>query len=139
MEMVTEEELNTMKPATLVVHVQGHEYSLPVAPREGVFGRVWESSVVLASLVLHTLSAMTPKVRIIEIGAGSALPSIVAASAGADVTITDLEQALPISRLSVRLNCKYAECRVKVARLDWTDTETDILPLRAPFDIVLGT
>ena len=58
---------------------------------------------------------------VIELGAGSALPSMIAFQFCEEVTATDLNHVLKITRKSIELN-KYAlKSAIKVSECDWND------------------
>jgi predicted nicotinamide N-methyase len=72
--------------------------------------------------------------RIVELGCGLALPSVVAALAGARVLATDWsEDALAFARRNARLNGAYVE----TLRCSWA--EPGVLLPRAPFDLALAS
>jgi predicted nicotinamide N-methyase len=72
--------------------------------------------------------------RILELGCGLALPSIVAAQLGATVLATDgVEDAVAFATHNFALNGTLAE----VARIDWA-TDGDALVARGPFNAVLA-
>ena len=91
---------------------------------------LWPASIALA----HELVSRAPELRgrrVLELGAGTGLPGIVAATYGASVVQTDrLEEALTIGRLNAERN----EVRTIEHRLaDWTEW-TDI----ERYDLILG-
>jgi len=99
----------------------------PVAPYGSV---LWRSGVALAS----ELDGMALRgLRIVELGCGLAVPSIVAARAGADVLATD---AWPEALTLVARNADLNDVRIETATVDWA--EPDELVKRAPFDLVLA-
>ena len=99
----------------------------PVVPYWSV---IWRSGRALAR-ELHGVAL--GDLRVVELGCGLALPSIVAARAGAAVLATDASsQALALARRNARLN----DVRIDTAKVDWA--EPDELVRRAPFDLVLA-
>jgi len=90
---------------------------------------LWPSSIALAhELVAHagTLAAL----RILELGAGTGLPGIVAATFGARVIQTDrLDTALDLCSRNAARNHVAIEHRV-ADWTDWSDTER--------YDLILG-
>jgi predicted nicotinamide N-methyase len=92
----------------------------------------WPSGAVLAGTL-----ADDPPVqgsRVLELGCGLALPSIVAARAGADVLATDgSEDAVAFAAHSLALN----ELEAEVAQVDWS-SQGDALAARGPWDLVLA-
>ncbi|HEX7979443.1 MAG TPA: methyltransferase domain-containing protein [Gemmatimonadaceae bacterium] len=90
---------------------------------------LWPSSIALA----HELVARAPSlagVRILELGAGTGLPGIVAATFGARVVQTDrLDVALDLCRRNAERNRVAIEHRVA----DWTDWKEE-----EHYDLILG-
>jgi predicted nicotinamide N-methyase len=99
----------------------------PLAPYWAV---LWRSGVALArELDREALNGM----RVVELGCGLAVPSIVASRAGAEVLATDSDaEALELVAANARAN----GVRVETAVLDWA--RPDELVSRAPFDLVLA-
>jgi predicted nicotinamide N-methyase len=99
----------------------------PIAPYWSV---LWRSGVALAceidGVALRGL-------RIVELGCGLALPSIVAARAGAAVLATD---AYADALTLVAQNAHINDVRIETARVDWAEP-AELLG-RAPFDLVLA-
>lgn len=92
----------------------------------------WPSGVALAEYL--TRWPPPASYRILELGCGMALPSIVAARAGATVLATDgVEDAVAFATHNFALNETLGE----VARVDWA-TGGDALVARGPFDAVLA-
>ena len=99
----------------------------PVAPYWSV---LWRSGVALA----YELDGVALRgLRVVELGCGLAVPSIVAARAGAAVLATDTcAEALTL----VARNAHANDVRIETATVDWA--EPDELVGRAPFDLVLA-
>ena len=75
-----------------------------------------------------------PGMRVLELGCGLGLPSIVAARSGAEVLATDgSTDAIAYTAHSLVFNGVEAD----VAAADWA-TDGDALAARGPFDLVLG-
>src|SRR3954454_20328609 len=92
----------------------------------------WPSGAVLAGVVAD--DPPPPGTRVLELGCGLALPSIVAARAGADVLATDgSEDAVEFAAHSLALN----ELEGEVAQVDWAE-QGDALAARGPWDLVLA-
>lgn len=99
----------------------------PIAPYWSV---LWRSGVALAGVLEGTRLRGR---RVVELGCGLAVPSIVAARAGATVLATDsCAEALTL----VRRNARENEVAVDTAAVDWARPEG--LVQRAPFDLVLA-
>ena len=99
----------------------------PIAPYWSV---LWRSGVALAR---ELTGAGLAGRRIVEIGCGLGLPSIVAARQGAEVLATDMDpEALEL----VERNAGENGVHVQTARADWTAPEA--LVERGPFDLVLA-
>jgi predicted nicotinamide N-methyase len=121
-------ELRLLQPreSAELADVHGVEWA-PIVPYWSV---LWRSGTALAR-ELDGL-ALADR-RVVELGCGLALPSIVAARAGATVLATDASaEALAFARRNARLN----DVRLDTAKVDWA--EPDELVRRAPFDLVLA-
>jgi len=92
----------------------------------------WPSGKALAAALAGTPPAAGTTV--LELGCGLALPSIVAARAGASVLATDgSSDAVVFAAHSLALN----EVEGEVAQVDWTQ-QADELVARGPWDLVLA-
>jgi len=90
----------------------------------------WPSGLELAVAVT---GAVTPGMRVLELGCGLALPSLAAARAGAAVLATDHEQgALDFAAYNARCN----DLSLAVARCGWGDPVAALDG--APWDLVLA-
>lgn len=91
---------------------------------------LWPASIALAHELVSRASGL-PGQRILELGAGTGLPGIVAATYGARVVQTDrLEEALTVGRLNAERNgVRSIEHRL-ADWTEWTDTER--------YDLILG-
>jgi predicted nicotinamide N-methyase len=99
----------------------------PVAPYWAV---LWRSGVALAC---ELDGASLRGLRVVELGCGLGLPSIVAARAGAAVLATDAcADALTLLARNARAN----DVAIETARVDWA--EPDELAMGEPFDLVLA-
>ena len=99
----------------------------PVAPYWAV---VWRSGVALArELATQPLRGR----RLIELGCGLAVPSLVAARAGAEVVATDRDpEALALAERNAAEN----GLRIETALADWSAPEEIVG--RGPFDLVIA-
>jgi predicted nicotinamide N-methyase len=96
------------------------------------WARLWPSGETLA--IELAKSPPGPGTRVLELGCGLGLPSIVAARGGADVFATDSSSdAVAFAAHSLALN----ELDAAVAQADWTQ-DGDALAGRGPFDLVLA-
>jgi predicted nicotinamide N-methyase len=92
----------------------------------------WPSGAVLAGALAD--DPPPPGARVLELGCGLGLPSIVAARAGARVLATDgSSDAVTFAAHSLALN----ELEGEVAQVDWAD-QGDALAARGPWDLVLA-
>lgn len=95
----------------------------------GPGGALWDAGVVLAQYV-HSLGASLKGARVVELGAGTGAPGLVAALHGAAVTLTDRPRALPLLRRNAAAN----SLAVDVRELEWGAAAE----LQTPFDLVLA-
>jgi predicted nicotinamide N-methyase len=96
------------------------------------WARPWPAGLALA----RALGDQPPAAgtRVLELGCGLALPSVMAARAGADVLATDgATDAVAFAAHVLALNAVAGE----VAHVDWS-THGDGLVARGPFDLVLA-
>jgi predicted nicotinamide N-methyase len=103
------------------------------APLVPYWSVLWRSGVALGrELEGQPLAGR----RVVELGCGLAVPSLVAARAGAAVLATDAEpEALELVARNAELN----GVEVETAVVDWTSTAaTEELAARGPFDTVLA-
>ena len=96
------------------------------------WAELWPSAHVLAAaLEVRDLAGA----RVIELGCGVGLPSVVAALRGAEVLATDwYEDALGF----VRANAEGAGAGVDTRLLDWNDPPADLVSPAAARDLVIG-
>jgi ribosomal protein L11 methylase PrmA len=108
-----------------------------------VGGTVWDASIILGHYFDDLgLSQMTGA-RVLELGAGTGVPGIVAARLHAErVVFTDLKSVLPITEQIVTSHIEAAStwCKVEFQELIW-GTPLGKLPwvsAAEPFDIIVG-
>jgi predicted nicotinamide N-methyase len=95
-----------------------------------LFGVIWPSSMVLAHYISHY---DTTGKRILEVGCGMALSSLLLNSQHADITATDYHPEVGFFlQRNTRLNKGE---NIDFERVDWSD-ETDTLGL---FDLIIGS
>jgi len=107
-----------------------------VDPEYGMF--TWPCAPVLGQFVLHYREKCIGK-NVLEIGAGTALPGIIAAKLGANVILTDagrFRQCQENSMKSCRLN--NVVDKVRIIPLTWGDFTPSLLDL-PKIDIILGS
>ncbi len=101
------------------------------APEFPFWVKIWEASLVLSEF----LARMAPEEgqRILELGAGMAVPGMVASRLGHDVTVTDYEdEIMDFVRASAIFNgCQSLRCEA----LDWFRPRDDL----GQFDIIIGS
>ncbi len=96
------------------------------------WARLWPSGLNLAAAVAE--DPPREGTRVLELGCGLALPSLVAARAGASVLATDgSTDAVAFAAHGMALN----EVRADVAQGDW-EQHADVLEAAGPFDLVLA-
>lgn len=95
------------------------------------FGILWPSSIALAEYLNKSRELIKGK-RVLELGAGLGLPSLVAAHCGADVTTTDYH---PDVEFYFKRNCRHSLVDCHYERLNWRDNEKHY----EPFDVVIGS
>lgn len=96
------------------------------------WAELWPSAHVLAgALAARDLSGR----RVVELGCGVGLPSVVAALRGADVLATDwYDDALAFTRA----NARAAGAAVGTRLLDWNDPPGDLVRPGGGFDLAIG-
>ena len=90
----------------------------------------WPSGIALAE---HVAARGLRETRVLEIGCGLGLPSLVAARLGADVVATDWS---PAAIALLERNANRNGLRVTAVRADWRDT--DAIGSLGPFDLVVA-
>ncbi len=96
------------------------------------WAELWPSAHVLAGeLAAHDVSGL----RVVELGCGVGLPSVVAALGGADVLATDwYDDALAFTRA----NAGAAGARVRTLLLDWNAPPEGLVSPGGDFDLAIG-
>jgi len=96
--------------------------------------RLWSSAPVLCKYLeknANKLKLNTPSTRVLEVGAGCGISSILLAKLGCQVVATDREIVLNILRQNVSYNCSDLSVskNIKVEELEWlwTEEETNYL------------
>lgn len=117
------------------VKIWEHEAAVDETTGEAEAGSwVWDCALVLAHwLDTPTWSGSSLRgKRVLELGAGTGLPGLIAALLGAEVTLTDKKALLQGLQRNVTAN--NLETRVTVEELEWGN---DCSHLSPPLDIVL--
>ncbi|MBW1699348.1 MAG: methyltransferase domain-containing protein [Deltaproteobacteria bacterium] len=95
-----------------------------------LWSKVWEASWVLSDYLARL--PVCPEKRFLEIGAGLGLISIVGASFGHKITLTDNN---PLSLNFARANALLNQCsNLEIKELDWNQPD-----LEGRFDYILGS
>ncbi|HEY4178682.1 MAG TPA: 50S ribosomal protein L11 methyltransferase [Kofleriaceae bacterium] len=126
---VGEREWSILHNGALITAGQELEFLVGDKQAKRPYGIVlWPSAIALA----HELATRDLRgKRILELGAGTGLPGIIAASLGAHVVQTDRQNvALHVSKLNAARNKVALDQRIA----DWTEwTETEV------FDLIIGS
>ena len=95
---------------------------------------LWSAGIVMAKYLEYyePLRCSLTGRRVLELGAGSGLPSMVAAVLGADVFCSEQESCLSYLRRNVQLN---PDISVRIRGLGWTDK---LRNATCKFDIIIG-
>lgn len=95
-----------------------------------IFGTIWPSSIVLAH---HMLNFDTNEKRILEIGCGMALTSLLLNERKADITATDYH---PEVKMFLERNILLNSGRsIAYERVDWADDTSEL----GLFDLIIGS
>ena len=98
-----------------------------------LWARIWEASFILADYVARM--PLEPEKSFLEIGGGMGIVSIVAASFGHDITMTEYDKnALNFAKANAELNLSSASQNLKIMDLDWHKPEID-----RQFDYIIGS
>ncbi|KAL5706412.1 hypothetical protein ACHQM5_024582 [Ranunculus cassubicifolius] len=136
-EQCTEEQMTTVSshyfgvddPSAEALTIKIIEY---MEEEYGMF--VWPSSIALAEYVWQQKSRFNG-VSVVELGAGTSLPGLVAAKLGADVTLTDNSSRLEVLENMKRM-CQLNIVNCTVLGLTWGEWEEPMFKLKPK--ILLG-
>nr|GMC57440.1 methyltransferase-like protein 23 isoform X1 [Ipomoea batatas]GMC67722.1 methyltransferase-like protein 23 isoform X1 [Ipomoea batatas] len=95
---------------------------------------VWPCSVILAEYVWQQRSRFSGA-AVVELGAGTSLPGLVAAKVGADVTLTD-DANRPEVLAHMRRQCDLNNLKCKIMGLTWGLWDSNVFDLHP--NIILG-
>jgi predicted nicotinamide N-methyase len=95
------------------------------------FGILWPAAEALA-LYLNDHSELIRNKKLLELGCGLGLPSLVATHLGAKVLASDFH---PDVEEYFRRNCRHSSLECDYQRLNWREDKTDI----GLFDVVMGS
>ena len=105
-------------------------------PSYGMY--IWPSAPVLAQFVWYHRDNLQEK-YVIELGAGSSLPGIIAAKVGAKVTLSDSED-LPkcLENCKMSISANNLQEKVKIIGLTWGQYSKTLAELE-PVDVILSS
>jgi predicted nicotinamide N-methyase len=103
---------------TLIFKTFSCEISVKQDFRLGKGGILWDASYILAKFL--TNFDLYGK-NVLELGAATALPSLVAATLGAKVWASDIYPALKLTEASAELNNLILQGNLQVFELDWCE------------------
>lgn len=95
-----------------------------------MFGVVWPSSLVLAH---HVYASDIGSKRVLEIGCGMALSSLLLNKLGADITATDYHPE--VEKFLKRNSALNDDPIIAFERVDWTDEDDNL----GCFDLIIGS
>lgn len=122
--VIREKKLKIFKPKRLEDVFQGDPF-LEVEKFPFWF-KVWEGSLILADY----LATVEPPKKILELGAGLGIPSLIASSFGHQVIASDYEM-LPLKLIG--LSAQINNLKIKTLFLDWKNPQ-----LFEKFDLIVG-
>ncbi len=96
-----------------------------------IFGVIWDAGLTLAKIMA---SLDVAGLRVLEVGCGIGLPSLVLNHRGADISATDRHpEVASFLAHNAGLN---GDTKIPFVRVGWTDPDRDLMPR---FDLVIGS
>ncbi|KAK9165079.1 hypothetical protein Scep_000270 [Stephania cephalantha] len=139
-----EEEEEDARPMPRMTKISRHTFGSPseccfsisvIENMEEEYGMfVWPCSVVLAEYVWQHRSRFSGA-SVLEVGAGTCLPGLVAAKLGSEVTLTDNSTRLEVLE-NMRRVCDINQLNCKVMGLTWGEWDEPMFSLKP--NIILG-
>lgn len=87
----------------------------------GVGGHVWEASIELA----RWCGPQLVKKKVLELGSGTGAAGLLIAKMGADVTMTDRWDVIPLLKESLKKNASSLTSHVEVKEMTWGEESND--------------
>jgi predicted nicotinamide N-methyase len=100
------------------------------------FGVIWPSAMALSLAIARMPDAEIRGLRILELGCGLALPSLLAASRGARCVATDFHPEVP---RFLESNCRLNGVEVEYVPANWMAPEGSETLASRGFDLVMGS
>mmetsp|Transcript_17227 Transcript_17227/g.25848 ORF Transcript_17227/g.25848 Transcript_17227/m.25848 type:complete len:271 (-) Transcript_17227:117-929(-) len=124
----------------------GTEVTMEQKIEEGVGGVVWTATIQFSKYLEKRNKNKNPSfagIRILELGCGTGMVGIIAASLGADVTLTDLPKIYLRAAKNIERNKKAIEeagGKARACEFTWGDRKAVLVAKDAPpFDIILAS
>lgn len=102
----------------------------------GIGGQLWDAAYLLSKYLCLLYPSTMTDLRVLELGSGCGLPSILSCIKGATVTATDIFPPLRLTQDNFTLNQSLLAGTYSLHELDWTNAEQRNA-LSRPFDLVL--
>uniref|UniRef100_A0A8C8SKR0 Valosin containing protein lysine methyltransferase n=1 Tax=Pelusios castaneus TaxID=367368 RepID=A0A8C8SKR0_9SAUR len=97
----------------------------------GVGCVVWDAALVLAKFLERRAPALSPALSrraVLELGAGTGAVGIMAATLGADVVVTDLEELQDLLNINIEKNKHLVTGSIQAKVLKWGEDVKEFLP-----------
>mmetsp|Transcript_94734 Transcript_94734/g.173625 ORF Transcript_94734/g.173625 Transcript_94734/m.173625 type:complete len:492 (+) Transcript_94734:68-1543(+) len=100
--------------------------------------KIWDAGRLLSQILLSEYHDKLKDMRVLELGSGTGVAGLAAASAGAQVLLTDgSEGVLPLLQANVKAN--NFESQAKVCQLLWGSEHQDTVRDSGPYDLIIGS